>query len=168
MPVSQIAGDHTFAGAIKFNQAPTLPASSFGDREFDSGDPLAVAKQRHQHVKSDGQASGSAATAVTKVLHVATGPGTVTGFKAGPVVAAVGDSTVTVDLKKNGTTVLTGTVQIDSGDAAYASVAGAVVSSGSEDYVAGDVFTVVQTVSAGTGTLPQGVFWSATFDEEAS
>lgn len=168
MAVSQIAGDHTFAGTIKFNVAPTLPESAVGDREFDAGDPLTVAKQDHQHVCSDGQASGVAATAVTKVIHVAQGPGTVTAFNAGPIVAATGDSTVTVDLKKNGTTVLTGTITLDNGDAAYSKVAGAIASSGVEDYVAGDVFTVVQTVTAGTGTLPQGVFWQATFDEGAS
>jgi len=53
---------------------------------------------------------------------------------------------------------------VDSGDAAFAKVAGTVTD---DDYVAGDVFETVVTVSAGSGTLGQGVFVDLVFDEEA-
>ena len=88
---------------------------------------------------------------------VAFGAGTIKGVKCGSIVAAVGDSTVTIDVKKDGTTVLDSTVVLDSSNVAYtpedATLDGTAVA-----FTAGDVFTVVITVSAGTGTLPYGVY----------
>jgi hypothetical protein len=88
----------------------------------------------------------------------------VTEFRCGPVAAAVGDSTATVDLYKNGASILSAGVLIDSGDAAFAVLTGSISSAA---YVAGDVFEVVITISAGTGTLPQGVWGQPTFREAA-
>lgn len=62
---------------------------------------------------------------------------------------------MTVDLKKNGTSVLTSTVTIDHTVAAYTQVAASIATN---TYVAGDVFEVVVTATAGGGTLPQGLF----------
>jgi hypothetical protein len=62
---------------------------------------------------------------------------------------------VTVDLRKNGTTILTSVITISVAQAAYARVAGAIASAA---YIAGDVFELVVTATAGGGTLPQGLF----------
>jgi hypothetical protein len=141
-----------------------LPADCVTDTNVNGSSPLAAAKTRHRHLRTLAQAHGTAATAERRVVHVAHAAGTVSAFRVGPVVAAVGDSTATLDLYKNGTTVLSGTVVVNSSKAAYSKTTGTVSSAA---YVAGDVFEVVQTISAGTGTLPQGVFADAVFDELA-
>jgi hypothetical protein len=69
-----------------------------------------------------------------------------------------------VDEKKNGTTILSGTVTIDNGDVAYSKTSAALSVT---SYVAGDVIEVVQTVSAGTGTLPQGMTTTVVMREAA-
>ena len=90
--------------------------------------------------------------------------GVVDSFRAGSIAAAVGDSTVSVELKKNGTSVLAAAIALDNANTAYVPEAGSV---NTPAYVAGDVFTVQVSISAGTGTLPQGVFASAVFQEAA-
>ncbi len=141
----------------------TLPASCVGDTEFDATDPLTATQQEHRHTGRLSQVHGSAATAERRVVHVARGDGTVEAVRAGVVVACVGDSTITVDVKKNGTSILSATIGLDSGDAAYAKVDGTVSTAA---YVAGDVFEVVVTVAAGTGTLGQGLFVDVVFTED--
>lgn len=153
-----------FTGAVQFGSTITLPSGSIGNSQIASSAAIDATKLQHQYAKQFAQVHGTAATAERRVIHRAKGAGTLTEFKAGPVVAATGDSTVTVDLRKNGTTVLSGTISITSGTAAFAVVTGSISSA---SYSAGDVFEVVQTVSAGTGTLPQGVFAEAVFREDA-
>lgn len=109
--------------------------------------------------------SGTVA-AERKPIHIATAPGEIVTIRFSPTqTAAVGDSTVTCDIYKNGSSILTGTVQIDSGDAARAKVSG---TPSSTTYVAGDVFESVVTVSAGTGTLPVGLGVDFVLDEDPS
>ena len=131
-----------------------IPAQSIGDQEFGTSDPLGAEKQEHQHTQRFGQAHGTAAAAERRTVHAARSAGQLLEFRAGVSVACVGDSTITVDLYKNGSTILSSPVVIDSGDAAYDLLDGAFASTG---YVADDVFEVVVTVSAGTGTLGQGL-----------
>jgi hypothetical protein len=141
-----------------------LPADCVTDTNVNGSSPLAAAKTRHRHLRTLAQAHGTAATAERRVVHVAHAAGTVSAFRVGPVVAATGNSTATADLYKNGASVLSAGVALDNTNAAYAEEAGAVSSAA---YVAGDVFEVVVPVSAGTGTLPQGVYADAVFDELA-
>lgn len=142
----------------------TIPAGSVSNASIASGAGVDHTKLQHQHRLNYGQ-NGTAA-AETRVLHVVRGAtATLLDIRAGCVVACVGDSTITIDVKKNGTTVLSSTIQVDSGDAAYAKVAGTI--SGAS-LVAGDVLTVVVTVSAGTGTLGTGLFVTGTLAEDAS
>lgn len=162
MPANIDYSDVTHVGRHRFEQAPTVPDGSFGDSQMSASSPLLATKVKHQYVKVAAQVHGSAAAAERRVVHVARSSGEVTAFEAGIVVAAVGDSTVSVDLRKNGTTILSAPVSISSAQAAYAEVAGT-ISGGS--YSAGDVFEVVITVTAGTGTLPQGLYADAVFRE---
>lgn len=162
MPANVDYADTLHTGLHTFERTPTVPASSFGDTQIGTTNPIGANKVKHQHHKQLSQAHGSAAAAERRVVHVARAAGTVESFEAGVVVAAVGDSTATADLYKNGASILTAAVEIDSGDAAYAEVAGAISSAA---YVAGDVFEVVVTVAAGTGTLPQGLYAAAVLRE---
>ena len=82
--------------------------------------------------------------------------------KVGAIVACIGDSTITVNLYKNGSTVLSAPVVLDNSNTAFAIEAGAISSA---SYSADDVFEVVVSVSAGTGTLGQGLFVSPMFRE---
>ena len=158
-----LEGDVLVRGNLRAGSM-ALGANAVGDTEFKAADPLAADKQEHQHVARYTQPSGTAAVAATEVAHHAHGAGELVAVYVGSVVKATGDSTATVDVKKNGTTVLSGTVVLDNANSNYVAEAGAVAS---PTYAAGDVFTVVVTVSAGTGTLPQGLYVSLVLREAA-
>lgn len=150
-----VNGTITCAGLV-------APASTITNSMIQAAAGIDATKVIHQHQKGLFQVHGSAATSERKVVHVARAAGTLTEFVAGVVVACIGAATVTVDLRKNGTTVLTGTILIDSTDAAYAINVGTLAST---SYVAGDVYEVVTVATAGGGTLGQGLFAQATLRE---
>lgn len=155
MPRSTIHGDTQFTGDVSFAANVALPADCVGDDNFDSTEPLTAEKQEHRYIRTLAQVHGTAATAERRVIHCAHGAGVVTAVRAGVVVAAVGDSTVSVDVRKNGTTILSGAIVIDNANAAYAEEDGTITVPA---LAAGDVLEAVVTVSAGTGTLPQGLY----------
>ena len=146
----------TVNGPLVCRGGVTLPANVIGNNQFSSTSPLEVEKMVHQYYPRDGQPHGTAAVAVRKVLHIARAAGVLLEFIVQPVVAAVGDSTVTVDLYKNGSSILTGTITINNGKAAFSITSGTFSAT---PYVVNDTFEVVQTISAGSGTLPQGMNW---------
>jgi hypothetical protein len=106
------------------------------------------------------------ATAETRTLFVARRPGTINEVIAGSIVAATGDSTVTVDVRKNGTSILSSVITLDNANTARIVEAGAI--SGAGTYVAGDWIEAVIAVSAGTGTLPTGVFIQIECDQDGA
>lgn len=132
----------------------TSPANSVGDDAVLAGAAIQPGKMKHRHKPTFDQV-GTAVAQAARFLWKAQFAGTIEGFFAGVIGACVGDSTITVVLKKNGSSILTGSITINSGHAAYASVAGTLASS---SFVANDVFEVAITVSAGTGTLGTGLF----------
>ena len=162
---NRITGDTVFVDRLIPQGGIDLPANAVGDDEFKIADPLSAEKQQHQHEKTYAQASAATAAAESRVVHVVHGAtGELIAFVAGLVGPCVGDSTVSVNLKKNGTTVLSSVVTLDSGDAARATVAGTLSTTA---LVAGDVLEVTVTVSAGTGTLGTGVFAHVTLHEDS-
>ena len=106
----------------------------------------------------------SAATTETRTLFVANRGGTVNSVKAGSIAAAIGDSTVTLDIKKNGTTILSAVITLDSANTARITEAGTI--SGDGTFVAGDWYEAVITATAGTGTLPFGLFVQLEVDQD--
>lgn len=140
-----------------------LPSNCVGNNQINASDPIKSTKTEVQIHKQLAQAHGTAAIAERRVVHVARGAGTLVAVRVTPVVAATGDSTATVDVRKNGSTALTSTIAITNSHAAYSKVSGTPASSGT--YAADDVFEVVLTVSAGTGTLPQGLAVDLVFRE---
>lgn len=162
------SGDNTFRdGAVNMAgcTSVTLPANALGDSQITAASPLGVTKVRRRFNKGYAQVKGSAAADETgRVIHVAYGAsGTVVAVRAGVLVAAVGDSTVTVDVKKNGTTILSGVITIDNGNAAYAEESGTV---SVPALASGDVIEVVIDATVGTGTLPQGLYVDVVIDED--
>ncbi|VTR95239.1 Marine sediment metagenome DNA, contig: S03H2_L04701 OS=marine sediment metagenome GN=S03H2_18785 PE=4 SV=1 [Gemmata massiliana] len=166
MPQNVDYSDVLHTGTHKFEVAPVVPANSFGDTQIGSSNPIGATKLAHQYVPTYSQPNGTAAVTERKVIHVAQSAGNVISAEAGIVTVAAGAATVTVDVRKNGTTVLTSTISISVAQAAFAKVSGA-VNATPATYVTGDVFEVVVTATAGGGTLPQGLFVDVKFREGA-
>jgi hypothetical protein len=154
--------DELHTGQHQFAKTPVVPDASWGDAQIGATNPILATKLKHQYVQVYGQPSGTAAVTERKVTHVARAAGDVQAVEAGVVTPAVGAATVTLDLKKNGVSILTAVITITNAQAAYAKVAGALSST---SYVTGDVFELVVTAAAGGGTLPQGFFCDVVFRE---
>ena len=146
-------GDVIIRGRLRATQF-TPPAGSVGNEAFDTGDPLDAVAQEHQLYPALKQTHGGAAVAQRECVHVAYGVGQVIAVEAGLSVACIGDSTTTIDVKKNGTSILSATIVLNNSNTAFTTEAGTITT---DDYVAGDWLEVVVTVSAGTGTLGQGL-----------
>jgi hypothetical protein len=101
-------------------------------------------------------------TAATIPLGIASRPGVVKRASLSVTAAAVGGATGTVDIKKNGTTILTGTISIDNTLAARTELAGTL--SGTPTVQPGDVLEAVVTANVGGGTLPTGLAVSVAVD----
>ena len=163
MPTNTIDGDLQVRGSIRADGF-TLPGSSIGDAEAQSASPFGVNKVRHQHAPLITGLHGTATTARREVIHVARGAGTLKEFRCGVTVANIGAATISFNLLVNGVSVLTTPTQVSSAHAANAVVTGSLTTSPTP-YNDGDVFEVSITVAAGGGTLGQGAFAQAIFDE---
>lgn len=84
-------------------------------------------------------------------------------FRAGSIAIAVGAATVTVDLQKNGVSILTAVITLDTANVARVPEAG---SFSSTAFVAGDLLEIVVTATAGGGILPTGVFAQIVLSED--
>lgn len=140
----------------------TLSASSVTDAKVAAAADIAATKLRHQH-RELWQQPNTAATAETRVIHLAYGDGDIIAVSAGSIAAAIGDSTVTIDVKKNGTTILSAPIVLDNANTAYIAEAASLATL---TFTAGQVITAHITISAGTGTLPTGVFVALTVNEK--
>lgn len=147
-------GDLLVTGTARFGNV-SLPANSVGDFAVDAANPITVEKLEHQYSVMYSQKKGTSVAAERKVVHYAYGAGEIANCIAGVTAAAVGDSTCTVNIKKNGSNILSAAIVIDNTNVVNAAESGAFTSN---TYVAGDVIEVDATISAGSGTLPQGLF----------
>jgi len=149
-------GDVTVVGTLFVRTGINIPDGSIPASKIPNGAGIDYTKLEHAYRSIYRQANGSAAIAETAVLTAIVGAtATILSFKAGCITPCVGADTISVDLRKNGATILTAPISLTSGQAAYAQVAAAVASAG---LVAGDVLTVVITPNHTSGTLGQGVF----------
>jgi hypothetical protein len=124
------------------------------------------ADKTEQRVFPSWQQPNSAATTETRTLFVARRAGTINEVVAGSIAAAVGDSTVTLDIKKNGTTILSAVITLDSSNTLRVVELGTI--SGSGAFVADDWFEVVIIATINTGTLPTGVFVQMELDQDGA
>jgi hypothetical protein len=161
---SRLEGNYYIAGNLSA-QSMTIPDLVIGNSQIAAGAAIDPLKLRHQHRHTYAQPN-TAATSETKVLHVVYGvTGSVVRFEAGSIVKAVGNSTVTVDLKKNGTTVLSAPITLDN-TSANRGVQSATISVPA--LADNDVLEVTTVATIGTGTLPTGVYASLTVHEDAA
>lgn len=144
----------------------TPPAECITDAAIASDTQIDANKVQHQHVGGFADDSAITAAAKTATVFVARYAGTLESFYAGSVVACIGGATITWDLKKNGTTVLSSTLVLNSSNTARVSVP-ATLNPAAVAFVAGDCFEIVRTVAAGGGTIGTGAFAHARFNENS-
>jgi len=150
-------------GAATFGGAVYLPDEVVTNGNVQTGAGIDASKLKHTHRKTYTQ-TGTATTA-TIVLHRVNGA-TASGLyvNAGSIAIAVGAATVTIDIKKNGTSVMTGAtpMTLDSANTAYVAEDASIATTTA---VVGDVFTAVIVATAGGGTLPTGLWIEFEIDE---
>jgi hypothetical protein len=169
MSTSTLVGNLNVTGHLRPGSI-TIPVESIGNSEIDGGRPIDADKQIHQYNVCVGDPRAtSIATTTGRFLYMARGSGDITEFSAGVIVAGVtwaGGGQAVVDLLKNGVSAVSSTITIDGSTAALeAGEQGAGFSSTA--YTDGDVFEVVITVTAGTGTVPKGFYCALVVRENA-
>lgn len=152
-----VPGDLLVKGQVYAEGGTKLNDGSIENRHVSSSAAIAAEKLEHQFLPIYSQPVDSTAVAEGKVVHVCRAAAEVVDVYVGLAVANIGDSTVTFDLKKNGVSILTAAKTVTSATTAYDVVAG-VLAAAPTPLVAGDVLSVVVTISAGTGTLGKGPF----------
>jgi hypothetical protein len=159
-----VTGNLTVQGATTLTSLNVANADVSNARVIPAAG-ISASKLQHQHWKTYAQPGGSTTATQRFTIHVGTGTaGTVLGFIAGQIVASLTTATVSVDLKKNGTSILSAPIALGT-TAAYVTLAATISSAA---YVAGDVFEVVVTASASGGTLGEGVFAQMLATESAA
>ena len=108
--------------------------------------------------------------AITKLLHIARTTSTLQQVEVIITGAATGDRGATVDLQKSTgggafATILSGTITINSSTVIRTPVAGSISSTGLVD---GDILQAVVALTGSSGTQPQGLLLTLTFDENPS
>jgi hypothetical protein len=138
-------------------ETPTSPA-----------DAIDTPKVRHRTIVTlpFNANEGATAAAVIVPAHVVYGAaGTIVAFAAGSIAIAVGAATVVVDLLKNGASILSGTITLDSGNTVR--VLEAAPGFSSTTLVAGDILEAkIVSATAGGGAIPVGAFFRLVVDED--
>ena len=145
----------------------TLPSSCVSDAQVSAGASIDQSKLQHQHRAGVSQANGASATAQRQTVYIAqasTGA-TVLTFNAGCITAPTGADTCSVDLQRNGTSLLGAAISLTSSTPARTPVGGTIsIANLSQN----DTLEIVITPAHSTGTLPQGVFGEVRVAEAAS
>lgn len=161
MAQSRFEGDVHVAGALSCKTF-SPPASSITNTAVKADAGISATKLEHRFQLVAAQANTAAADE-TRVIHVVYGAtGSIVAFKAGSIAKAVGDAITTVDLKVNGSSVLSAVITLDSANTNRVAESGTV---STPALVAGDVLEIVIDGTIGTGTLPTGVFAQVTLTE---
>lgn len=143
----------------------TPAAGCITDAAVQQNAGIQATKLQHQYEKGLAQASNVNAASQRQPIHVVYGANaTIVEFEAGAIVPITGNDTVTVDLWKNGSSVLTAAITLNNTQSARQLVAASLASTTA---VAGDVFEVNIVYTHNTGTAPQGVFCQMVIQESA-
>lgn len=150
-----VSGDAVIHGGLFGITELSYPAGSIVNADISADAGIGEEKLDHLHYALYSQV-GSAANE-TRIIHmcVADGGGTILQFSAGSIGIAVAPAVVTLDLQKNGVTVLDSVITLDSANEAYLPENAILLDTSIAD---GEILTVVITSTAGTGTAPTDVF----------
>lgn len=152
-------------------EAMTLPDSTVTDAMVASNAAIAASKVVHRFPIRHSQNEGAVVADEVMPIHIARAAGTVKAIEVVVTNAVpVGDSTVTVDLKKGNAasayaSVLSSVITLDNATVLRTAVAGTINTSA---YAAGDSFLLDINATVGTGTLPTGIVVTVFFEESPS
>jgi len=161
MAKSRMGGDVHVVGTLS---AATLsvPAGTVVNADVNAGAAIAATKLEHQHHATYAQSGNSVDE--TKVIHTVWGATcTLVGFEAGSIGIHAGADACTIDLEKDGVSVLAAPITLDSGNVAYTPEAATINTTAGLD---SDVYSVVQNFTTGGGTPATGVYATLTFRED--
>lgn len=149
----------------------TIPSGTITNDSVKSDAKIAGSKMQQTRQYNHSQAGANIAAA-TEYFSIVTGTtGTLVSIEAAILeTAAGGDRTVTIDLQKSTgggafATVLSSTIQLDSGNTIRVLEAGAISATGLVD---GDILKLIVTVGGTTGTQPQGLVVTVNWYEDPS
>jgi len=151
-----------FVGGTLRAQAMDIPAGTIVNADVAENAGIAASKNQQYPAKTYGQAG--TAVAATVIMHVVRGAtGTIKGFVVSNITANAGASTVTVDLLKNGVSVLNTVVTLNNATGNRGVEEGAIDTTA---LVADDVLEVVVALAqSGTDALAVGVAAELRLDE---
>jgi hypothetical protein len=163
IPTDLIVGGNLSASSI------SISAGSVSDASIAANAKIASSKTVAQKTISL-QLNGPTTTVTTQtqwITSIKGLTGTLIDVNAFIAVAAAGAATVTIDLQKSTSagvfaTVLSSTISISNATVIRTAVPGTITSA---PVVAGDIFQLVVTATAGGGTLPQGLLVTLRHDE---
>lgn len=158
-------GDAVVTGSFRVQGDVALPDGSIDADMIEDFAGIEYSKLQMEHRAGFGQANSAAVDETRAIAVIRGASGTLLSFKAGSIAAAVGNATCTVDLKKNGTTVLSSVITLDNANTARVSEAGTLSVT---TLAAGDLLEVVVDGTVGTGTLPTGVYCEARWAEDTN
>lgn len=163
MSLDVLGGDVNVRGALSA-QVINYPAGSIVNADVNAAAAIAATKLQQQRNITYQQLNGANAAAESKQVYRVNGAtATLQAFKASCVGVPGGDRTCTIDLHKNGVSILSATIQLDSGSVAYTAESGTFSST---SLVAGDVLTVVVTVGGSSGTHVTGLLVNVVLAED--
>jgi hypothetical protein len=148
-----LQGDVTTTGVLNCKQLISREAT-ITNAMIDPTAGIAATKIQKPRRIHYGQ-SGTAAAATIPIYVCNGATAAVESIRVGSIAACIGGATVTVDLKKNGTTILSSVVTLNSSNTARIVVDGTV---SSPNLVADDFLELVITAAVGGGTLATGLF----------
>lgn len=127
------------------------------------GNGIDISKLNHRNKAPYSQPEGTAVVTETRIIAITHGTvGVIVALNAALKVACVGAATITIDLKKNGTSVLSSVLTFTSSTPAMTAESGTITTTAT---AIGDIFELVITATAGGGTLGQGLYAEAIIDE---
>lgn len=153
---TRIEGETHFASDVVFLGGVTMPAGAIENADVAAGAAIAATKLQHQfplHLSVAGTVA-----AVTNIVHVARGAGTLVSVEAAVNAVPTGtgvDKKTTIDFQKSTggaafASMLSAAFDIESTDTDRVAVAGTVAAGNT--YADGDLLRIVVTVSGSTGT----------------
>lgn len=153
---SRLENVDLFVGGNLSCRTFTPPDASITDDAIEGNAGILYTKMQQKVLARHVQVAGSAVAAKTEVIHIADANGSLLTLKATLVTPPTSTDTVTIDLKKGNTatafaSVLTATLGFDNTKTARTVYSASITTA---DYLAGDVFEIVVTVS---GTSAQGL-----------
>jgi hypothetical protein len=155
LPYVSIPLNVNVQGALTSTGGLTIPSGSVTDDAVKAAAGVQASKLQQRPPRKVNLSDHATAVAASRrqIHYVYGATASILAFGVVASVAAGSASSATVDLKKNGTTILTGTITLDNGTAAFVLKQGVLASA---DLVQGDVLEADVTAVAGAN-VPKGV-----------